>query len=125
MIAVVIDGGAKARMGIGVLTLRRTQPDLERAFRTPAVYAVAPLGALATVGRLMFGLPGDTWLRLVSWMANGIVIYFSYSIRCSTLRGESARMSRAFSRTEQVSVWTGAPYRPLQCRLRIESGVRP
>ncbi|MFP3558739.1 hypothetical protein SB861_50015 [Paraburkholderia sp. SIMBA_049] len=123
MIAVVIDGGAKARMGIGVLTLRRTQPDLERAFRTPAVYAVAPLGAVATVG-LMFGLPGDTWLRLVSWMANGIVIYFSSAlIRHSTLRGESVRMSRAFPRTEQVWVWT-APYRPLQCRLQVESGVR-
>ncbi len=47
---------------IGVLVLRRTQPGLERAFRTPAVYAVAPLGALAAVG-LMLGLPGDTWLR--------------------------------------------------------------
>ncbi|SFU24003.1 amino acid permease [Paraburkholderia aspalathi] len=83
---------------IGVLMLRRTQPDLERAFRTPAVYAVAPLGALAAVG-LMLGLPGDTWLRLVIWMAIGIVIYFSYGICHSTLRGESARMSRALPRT--------------------------
>jgi basic amino acid/polyamine antiporter, APA family len=67
---------------LGVLTLRITQSDLPRPFRTPAVYLVAPAGALATVF-LMLGLPGDTWLRLVLWLIIGLVIYFSYGRRHS------------------------------------------
>jgi basic amino acid/polyamine antiporter, APA family len=70
---------------IGVLVLRITQPDLERAFKTPAVYIVAPLGALSSLF-LMAGLPADTWIRLVVWMVIGVVIYFGYGIRHSRLR---------------------------------------
>ena len=29
----------------------------------------------------MIGLPLDTWLRLIIWMAIGLVIYFTYSRR--------------------------------------------
>ncbi|KND55882.1 Amino acid transporter [Candidatus Paraburkholderia kirkii] len=77
---------------IGVLVLRITQPNLERAFKTPAVFVVAPLGALFSLF-LMSSLPAGTWIRLVVWMAIGIVIYFVYGIRHSTLRNqrESAR----------------------------------
>jgi APA family basic amino acid/polyamine antiporter len=70
---------------IGVLVLRITQPELKRAFKTPAVFIVAPLGALSSVF-LMTGLPADTWIRLIIWMAIGIVIYFVYGIRHSRLR---------------------------------------
>jgi APA family basic amino acid/polyamine antiporter len=38
---------------------------------------VAPLGAASAVF-LMFGLPGDTWLRLVVWLVIGLGIYFLY-----------------------------------------------
>jgi APA family basic amino acid/polyamine antiporter len=72
---------------IGVLVLRITQPNLERAFRTPAVYVVAPLGALSSLF-LMSGLPADTWIRLIVWMAIGVVIYFGYGIRHSRLRNQ-------------------------------------
>ena len=67
-------------VSIGVLVLRKTRPDLHRPFRAPAIHIVAPLGALSALG-LMLGLPGDTWVRLVVWMAIGIVIYFAYSVR--------------------------------------------
>jgi APA family basic amino acid/polyamine antiporter len=69
----------------GVLVLRITQPDLPRPFRTPAVHVVAPAGVAATVV-LMLGLPSDTWIRFVVWLAIGLVIYFSYGIR----HGEAA-----------------------------------
>jgi APA family basic amino acid/polyamine antiporter len=62
---------------LGVLVLRITHPDIARPFKTPAVFAVAPLGAASAVF-LMFGLPSDTWLRLVVWLAIGLAIYFLY-----------------------------------------------
>lgn len=81
---------AFAVVSIGVLALRITQPKLERPFRAPAIYMVAPLGALTSVG-LMFGLPLDTWLRLAVWLVIGLGIYFGYGARHSRLgRGETA-----------------------------------
>jgi APA family basic amino acid/polyamine antiporter len=68
---------AFAAVCLGVLVLRITHPEIHRPFKTPAVFAVAPLGAASAVF-LMFGLPGDTWLRLVVWLAIGLAIYFFY-----------------------------------------------
>ncbi|MGA3302080.1 MAG: amino acid permease [Methylovirgula sp.] len=62
----------------GVLVLRLRQPEVKRPFRTPAVFVVAPLGALSAF-YLMSSLPGDTWTRLFVWLAIGLVIYFLYS----------------------------------------------
>jgi basic amino acid/polyamine antiporter, APA family len=65
---------------VGVLVLRLREPDLERAFRTPAVYIVAPLGAASAVF-LMLGLPLDTWLRFGLWLLIGLLIYAFYGLR--------------------------------------------
>jgi APA family basic amino acid/polyamine antiporter len=70
---------------IGVLVLRVRQPDMPRAFRVPAIWIVAPAGALTAI-LLMLGLPGATWLRLVIWGAIGLCVYFLYSRRHSRLR---------------------------------------
>lgn len=73
----------------GVLVLRIKQPNIERGFKTPAVWLVSPLGILFAFF-LMYGLPGDTWIRLFIWMAIGLVIYFLYGMRNSRLgRGSS------------------------------------
>ncbi|MGD1010779.1 MAG: amino acid permease [Candidatus Aminicenantales bacterium] len=69
----------------GVLVLRYTQPDLPRPFRTPLVPFVPALGILSCL-YLMSGLPRDTWIRLLVWMAIGLVIYFTYGIRKSKQR---------------------------------------
>ncbi len=72
---------------LGVLVLRIKQPSLERPFRTPAVYVVAPLGA-ASAFFLMCGLPLDTWLRLGAWFVVGVGVYFFYGIRHSRVQTE-------------------------------------
>jgi APA family basic amino acid/polyamine antiporter len=71
-------------VAIGVLVLRRTRPDLERAFRCPGVPVVPVLAVLACV-YLMLNLPGATWLRFLIWMVIGLVVYFVYGARHSRL----------------------------------------
>ncbi len=73
----------------GVMVLRYTDPQIPRPFRTPAFWLVCPLG-VAFCGFLMYGLPGDTWLRLIVWMAIGLVIYFTYSRRHSKVQQRAA-----------------------------------
>jgi APA family basic amino acid/polyamine antiporter len=69
----------------GVLVLRYTDPDRARPFRTPFVPVVPVLGILACF-YLMYGLPVDTWARLVIWMLLGLVIYFAYGRRHSKVQ---------------------------------------
>ncbi|NOT60650.1 MAG: amino acid permease [Acidobacteria bacterium] len=72
-------------VAIGILVLRKTRPDLPRPFKVPAVWLVAPLSAITSL-LLMASLPLDTWIRLIVWMAIGLVIYFLYGARHSHLR---------------------------------------
>ncbi len=71
-------------VSVGVVVLRRTRPDLPRAFRTPGVLVVATLGVLLCV-YLMLNLTGGTWLRFLVWMALGLVVYALYGARRSRL----------------------------------------
>jgi APA family basic amino acid/polyamine antiporter len=80
---------------IGVLVLRYTRPDLQRPFRVPAVWFMAPMGVLFCAG-MAASLPNATWLRLVLWSAIGIVIYALYGYSHSLLRSPvAAQGSRA------------------------------
>jgi basic amino acid/polyamine antiporter, APA family len=68
----------------GVLVLRYKSPELKRPFKTPLFPFVPIMGILTSVG-VMITLPGDTWIRLIVWMAIGVLIYFLYSVRKSKL----------------------------------------
>jgi len=71
-------------VAVGVIVLRRTRPDLDRAFRCPGVPVVPMLAVLASF-YLMLNLPGATWVRFFVWMAIGFVVYFAYGARHSRL----------------------------------------
>ncbi len=62
---------------IGVIILRKIEPDRERGFRVPFVLGVALAGIVMCV-YLMAGLPAVTFIRFFIWLAVGSVFYFSY-----------------------------------------------
>lgn len=69
----------------GILVLRYKRPELHRPFKTPLFPVIPILGVLASLG-VMATLPRDTWIRLILWMAIGIVIYFLYGRFHSKIR---------------------------------------
>jgi len=69
-------------VSLGVILLRRKQPDRPRAFRVPLV-PWFPLISVVLCGGLMTGLTLITWVRFVVWLAIGLAIYFLYSRRHS------------------------------------------
>jgi APA family basic amino acid/polyamine antiporter len=71
-------------VSVGILMLRVREPDLPRKFTTPAVWFVAPAGAVSALV-LMAALPWPTWRRLIVWFVIGIVVYFIYGARNSKL----------------------------------------
>ncbi len=77
-------------VSIGVVILRRADPDRPRPFRTPLVPWV-PLLAVVMCGYLMLQLPIVTWVRFVVWLAVGMLIYFAYGVRHSLLRAYNSR----------------------------------
>ena len=63
---------------VGVMVLRKTEPDLKRNFKCPAVWLIAPLAVLSC-GYLMANLPLATWHRFGFWILFGLCVYFGYS----------------------------------------------
>jgi APA family basic amino acid/polyamine antiporter len=75
-------------VSLGVIILRRKQPDRPRGFRVPFV-PLFPIIAIVLCGGLMTGLTVITWIRFLLWLALGLVIYYLYSRKRSTLRAEN------------------------------------
>jgi len=69
----------------GVLILRYREPNRRRAFRAPGG-PLAPIVTIVTCLLLMAGLPITNWIRFFVWMAIGLVFYYNYGRKRSTLR---------------------------------------
>jgi APA family basic amino acid/polyamine antiporter len=68
----------------GVIVLRRTQPDRPRGFRVPGAPWM-PMVSIFSCLVLMMGLPLETWLRFVIWLAIGLAIYIPFGRKHSLL----------------------------------------
>ena len=76
-------------VSLGVILLRRKDPQRQRGFRVPLV-PWFPLISIILCGGLMMGLTVITWIRFVVWLAIGLVIYATYSRRHSEFAPKSA-----------------------------------
>jgi basic amino acid/polyamine antiporter, APA family len=76
-------------VAVGVLILRKRDPDRKRTFRAPGG-SLAPVVTILTCLLLMAGLPILNWIRFFVWLIIGLIIYFSYSRSRSTLGRESS-----------------------------------
>ncbi|GGY04787.1 amino acid permease [Streptomyces minutiscleroticus] len=86
-------------VAVSVVILRRTRPDLPRAFRTPLVPLVPALSVLASLW-LMLNLPAETWLRFAIWMAIGFAVYFLYGRKHSRLAHGRAAAEGSTTRSD-------------------------
>jgi APA family basic amino acid/polyamine antiporter len=76
-------------VSLGVIFLRRTQPDRPRGFKVPFV-PWFPILAVVFCGGLMTGLTVITWIRFFVWLGLGMIIYFLYSRHHSEFAADKA-----------------------------------
>ncbi|MFC1223804.1 amino acid permease [Pedobacter sp. BG31] len=69
---------------VGILILRKTNPEAKRPFKVPLVPLIPILGILTCIAMMAF-LPWETWLRLAVWLVMGLAIYFGYGKKNSKL----------------------------------------
>jgi APA family basic amino acid/polyamine antiporter len=69
---------------IGIIIMRKTEPNLKREFKTPFVPVVPILGVIIC-SAMIYGLGWPNWVRLGIWMLIGIVVYFGYSYKHSKI----------------------------------------
>jgi APA family basic amino acid/polyamine antiporter len=77
---------AFALVSVGIIVLRRREPDLKRSFRVPGSPVVPAISALAALALIFKGLPLLTIVSYFTWLAIGLCVYFGYSQRRSSLR---------------------------------------
>ena len=80
---------AFAMVAIGVLILRKQQPERARPFRTPMVWIVCPF-AIAGCVLLFLNLSAVAKEVFVGWAVIGLIVYRLYGYRRSQLAGPSA-----------------------------------
>jgi APA family basic amino acid/polyamine antiporter len=71
-------------VSLGVIVLRKTQPDRPRGFRVPGAPWL-PMISIAFCMVLMMALPLETWVRFFVWLLIGFAIYFPFGRKNSAL----------------------------------------
>src|ERR1700723_1619973 len=79
-------------VSISVMVLRYTNPSQPRPFRTPWVPLIPILGVISN-GYMMYKLGIWNWIRLVVWLAIGLVVYFTYSVKHSRVQALQSKGS--------------------------------
>jgi len=79
-------------VSISVMVLRYTNPNQPRPFRTPWVPFIPILGVISN-GYMMYKLGMWNWIRLVVWLAIGLVVYFTYSVKHSRVQALQSKGS--------------------------------
>jgi basic amino acid/polyamine antiporter, APA family len=82
----------------GVWIMRVRSPELERGFRVPAAPLVAILGII-TCGAMIYGLGWTNWMRLIVWLAIGLVFYFAYGKSHSRINAPPPEMPEGIKLT--------------------------
>ncbi len=96
-------------ISVAVLVLRKTQPDLPRAFKCPGMPYV-PIAAIASCLFLMFNLKLETWIAFGIWLAIGLVLYFAFARKSSNLHPAICqRRTRCFKRRTVTHKKTRSP----------------
>lgn len=70
---------------VGIIVMRKSNPELPRAFKTPWVPVVPVLGAVLCL-TMIISLGIENWARLFVWLGIGFIIYFRYSVKHSKAR---------------------------------------
>jgi basic amino acid/polyamine antiporter, APA family len=78
---------------IGIIVMRKTNPNAPRPYKTPLVPLVPILGVIVCFA-MMYFLDWETWMRLFIWLAIGLAIYFGYSRHRSHLATDNAGRPR-------------------------------
>lgn len=79
-------------VSIAVLILRHNQPELQRSFRVPFMPWIPLLGAVTSIVQMLsFSL--NNWLRLLGWLAIGLLIYVTYGRSRSKAHGQNQPLS--------------------------------
>ncbi len=79
-----------------VIVLRKKQPDIHRSFKCPFV-PVVPSLAIIFCGYLIYSLPRITQYRFIAWLLIGLVVYFIYGIKNSTLSEKKETLQEEYA----------------------------
>ncbi len=72
-------------VSVGVVILRRTDPNRKRSFAVPFSPFTPAISVVCCIG-LMLGLPLETWIRFFVWLLLGLAVYFFYSRKRTELQ---------------------------------------